>query len=116
MTSRVFITQQASGHDYAKAEDFGLIVPIWAPGQQAYGDTSHIADMARTTLATFDADNDYLLTIGDPALTAIAISRVALNTDGRFRLLKWDKYIASPRGGYDRGYRVVEIDFDAQPR
>ena len=107
---KVFITQQSSSHDFSQAEDLGKLIPIWEPGQQAYGDTSMLVAMARRKLAEFNPDEDYLLPIGDPALMCIAAAEVSLVTDGFFKILKWDR-----RNGPHGGYRVVAIDTNAQP-
>jgi len=112
MTSTVYITQQPGSFDYSQAEDFGRVVALWAPHQQAWGDTKHLADVARTKLANFNPDTDYLLPMGDPALMALAAAEVAFVTDGRFNLLKWDRRKPGTTHG---GYRVVEIDVDGQP-
>ena len=107
--AKVFITQQSPTHDFSQAEDFGKLVPIWAPGQQAWGDTSHLVTMARRVLVDFNPDEDFLLPIGDPALMCIAAAEVALVTDGCFQMLKWDR-----RAGRSGGYRVINIDMNAQ--
>lgn len=111
--SRVFITVQAPNFDFSQAEDFGKMVAIWPPTQQAYGDTSYVVDIARRTLRDFDPDQDYLLLMGDPTLMAIAAAEASHVGDGRFKVLKWD---GRKPGTVKGGYRVVEIDMEAQPK
>ena len=111
--ARVFITQQQHNFDFSQAEDYGRMVSIWGPSQQAWGDTSFIVDSARRTLADFNADEDFLLLMGDPALMAIASAEVSHLTDGQFKLLKWDRRKPGTTNG---GYRVVEVDMEAQPK
>ena len=45
---------------------------------------------------------DYLLLTGDPAIIGVACSIVAENTNGKFKLLKWDKQ--------ERKYYPIEIN------
>ena len=47
--------------------------------------------------------NDYLLLTGDPAIIGVACSIVSDITNGKYKLLKWDKQ--------ERRYYPVEIDF-----
>jgi hypothetical protein len=107
---KVFITQQAHSFDLSQAEDFGKPVVIWAPTQQAYGDTTQLVLQARRVLADFNPDEDYLLPVGDPALMCIAAAEVSFVTEGMFKLLKWDR-----RAGQYGGYRVVAVDTNVQP-
>ena len=107
--AKVFITQQSPTHDFSQAEDFGKLVPIWAPGQQAWGDTAQLVLMARRVLAEFNPDEDFLLPIGDPALMCIAAAEASFVTEGLFKILKWDK-----RTGQYGGYRVVAVDTNVQ--
>ena len=46
--------------------------------------------------------NDYLLLTGDPAIIGVACSIVSDITNGKYKLLKWDKQ--------ERRYYPVEID------
>jgi hypothetical protein len=46
--------------------------------------------------------NDYLLLTGDPAIIGVACSIVSDTTNGKYKLLKWDKQ--------ERRYYPVEID------
>ncbi len=45
---------------------------------------------------------DYLLLTGDPAIIGVACSIVSENTNGKFKLLKWDKQ--------ERKYYPIEIN------
>ena len=46
--------------------------------------------------------NDYLLLTGDPAIIGVACSIVSDTTNGKYKLLKWDKQ--------ERRYYPIEID------
>ena len=47
---------------------------------------------------------DYLLLTGDPAIIGVACSIVSENTNGKFKLLKWDKQ--------ERKYYPIEINLN----
>ena len=55
----------------------------------------------RKALATYRA-KDYLLLTGDPAIIGVACSIVSDITNGKYKLLKWDKQ--------ERKYYSIEID------
>ena len=52
--SKVFITQQAPGLDFSQAEDFGRVVTIWPHNAQVWGDSTHLAEIAREKLSTVE--------------------------------------------------------------
>ena len=47
-------------------------------------------------------DSDYLLLTGDPAIIGVACSIVSDMTNGKYKLLKWDKQ--------ERKYYPIEIN------
>ena len=49
-----------------------------------------------------EAEEDYLLLTGDPALIGVACSLVSDTTNGKYNLLKWDKQ--------ERKYYPIEIN------
>jgi hypothetical protein len=59
-----------------------------------------IVEALKERLADFTED-DYLLPLGDPALTAAAAGIVLRKTGGRLKLLKWDRWA--------KDYVVVEM-------
>ena len=46
--------------------------------------------------------NDYLLLVGDPSIIGVACSIVSDNTNGKYKLIKWDKQ--------ERRYYPIEIN------
>ena len=48
------------------------------------------------------SENDYLLLTGDPAIIGVACSLVSDITNGKYKLLKWDKQ--------ERKYYPIEIN------
>ena len=66
---------------------------IFSPGPLIY--------KLRTLLKDFTSD-DYLLLTGDPAIIGVACSIVSDITNGKYKVLKWDKQ--------ERKYYSIEID------
>ena len=57
----------------------------------------------RSLLKNFN-ENDYLLLTGDPAIIGVACSIVSDITNGKYKLLKWDRQ--------DRVYYPIEINLN----
>ena len=74
------------------------------------GESQYLFDIAETTIA-FN-ENDHLLLTGDPAIIGVACSIVSDITNGKYKLLKWDKqerkYYPIAINLYEKG----EIDGD----
>ena len=88
--------------------DFKFLLPelsqiIFSPGPLIF--------KLRKTLRNFTSD-DYLLLTGDPAIIGVACSIVSDITNGKYKLLKWDKqerkYYPININLYEKG----EIDVD----
>lgn len=64
---------------------------ILMPPQAAFVHTDALVRQLRGLLANFDPGADYLLTAGDPIITAAAIAILAQR--GPFAVLRWDKNV-----------------------
>ena len=109
--SRVFVIQEIAGtkagnpkinimgaSTYSSSGKFIFLLPefsqiIFSPGPLVYKLRQGLKDY------TFD---DYLLLTGDPAIIGVACSIVSDITNGKYKLLKWDKQ--------ERKYYPIEIN------
>ena len=109
--SRVFVIQEIAGtragnpkinimgaSSYSSSGKFIFLLPefsqiIFSPGPLVY--------KLRQGLKNFTAE-DYLLLTGDPAIIGVACSIVSDITNGKYKLLKWDKQ--------ERKYYPIEIN------
>ena len=83
---------------YATSNKFNFLLPefsqmIFSPGPLIY--------KLRQGLKNYTS-NDYLLLTGDPALIGVAFSIVSDITNGKYKVLKWDKQ--------ERKYYPIEIN------
>ena len=84
--------------DYSTSRDFIFLLPelsqiIFSPGPLIF--------KLRKGLKNFTTE-DYLLLTGDPAIIGVACSIVSDMTNGKYKLLKWDKQ--------ERKYYPIEIN------
>ena len=108
MDSKVYVIQEISGTrdgrpkiniiGAAKYGDFVFCLPemaqmIFSPGPLIF--------KLRKVLKDFTAE-DYLLLTGDPAIIGVGCSIVSDITNGRYKLLKWDKQ--------EKRYYPIEIN------
>ena len=109
--SRVFVIQEIAGTKagnpkinimgasvYSSSGKFDFLLPefsqiIFSPGPLVY--------KLRQGLKNFTS-SDYLLLTGDPAIIGVACSIVSDITNGKYKLLKWDKQ--------ERKYYPIEIN------
>ena len=109
--SRVFVIQEISGtkagnpkinimgaSSYSSSGKFNFLLPefsqiIFSPGPLVYKLRQGLKDYT---------SNDYLLLTGDPAIIGVACSIVSDITNGKYKLLKWDKQ--------ERKYYPIEIN------
>ena len=100
MNSLVYVIQEIAGtkagnpkinimgaSTYSSTGKFNFLLPefsqiIFSPGPLIY--------KLRQGLKNFTS-NDYLLLTGDPAIIGVACSIVSDITNGKYKLLKWDK-------------------------
>ena len=107
-TSTVYVIQEISGSiagspkiNIMGASNYGqfkFLLPefsqiIFSPGPLVYKLRQGLKDYT---------SNDYLLLTGDPAIIGVACSIVSDITNGRYKLLKWDKQ--------ERKYYPIEIN------
>ena len=108
MDSKVYVIQEISGTQEgrpkiniigaAKYGDFVFCLPemaqiIFSPGPLIF--------KLRKVLKDY-SEKDYLLLTGDPAIIGVACSIVSDITNGRYKLLKWDKQ--------EKRYYPIEIN------
>ena len=109
--SRVFVIQEIAGTkagnpkinimgatNYSSSGKFNFLLPefsqiIFSPGPLVYKLRQGLKDYT---------SNDYLLLTGDPAIIGVACSIVSDITNGKYKLLKWDKQ--------ERKYYPIEIN------
>ena len=78
--------------------DFKFLLPelsqlMWSPGPLIF--------QLRKLLKDYTPD-DYLLLVGDPAIIGVACSIVSDITNGKYKLIKWDRQ--------ERKYYTIEIN------
>ena len=106
--STVYVVQEIPGTKEGKPKinimgaatygNFKFLLPelsqiIFSPGPLIY--------KLRQALKDF-TENDYLLLTGDPAIIGVACSLVSEITNGKYKLLKWDRQ--------ERKYYPIEIN------
>ena len=109
--SRVFVIQEIAGtkagnpkinimgaSSYSSSGKFNFLLPefsqiIFSPGPLVYKLRKGLEDFTK---------EDYLLLTGDPAIIGVACSIVSDITNGKYKLLKWDKQ--------ERKYYPIEIN------
>ena len=83
------------------AQKFGEIVTLLPVYSQIILSPGPLVIKLRTLLKNFTT-NDYLLLSGDPAIIGVVCSLVSDQTNGRFKLLKWDRQ--------EKTYYPIEIN------
>ena len=83
------------------AQKFGEIVTRLPVYSQIILSPGPLVIKLRTLLKNFTT-NDYLLLSGDPAIIGVVCSLVSDQTNGRFKLLKWDRQ--------EKTYYPIEIN------
>lgn len=100
----VFVVQDSPGKNLLPAQRFGELV-ILVPhvnGDRPFSVESDV-DMIWEKLKKYGMTrHDYVLPIGDPVLIGIATALAADITDGRFKILKYDRQ--------EKDYLVVDVD------
>jgi|SRR5580765_5160512 len=94
--SNVYITQEVLKrtlqnekvlvYDFSAAKQYGdlhIVVPFGLP-------VENLQETAFKALQNF-TEEDYILSVGDPAVVALVVAVATVLTDGRFTLLKWDR-------------------------
>lgn len=98
--SVVYVTQspirvdQATGREaprfnLSKAAEYGEIHVLFPP-RAPFIQSGELIAQLDIALSNYSRDNDYLLTLGDPVITAAAVYVLSTRL-GSFRVLRWDK-------------------------
>jgi hypothetical protein len=83
------------------ATHYGQLKVLLPENSQIILSPAYVVSTLRQKLKEYNS-NDYLLLTGDPAIIGVACSIVSDITNGKYKLLKWDKQ--------ERKYYPVEID------
>jgi len=83
------------------ATQYGQLKVLLPENSQIILSPTYVITTLRQKLKDYKS-NDYLLLTGDPAIIGVACSIVSDITNGKYKLLKWDKQ--------ERRYYPVEID------
>ncbi len=100
--SMVYVSDYSRNKDISDAKRYGKLKSVFLNPHKPY-DTDLLILTARKRLENFSI-NDYLLMIGDPALSAVCMS-VACEVSPRVITLSWDRL--------DFNYRETEWNFYA---
>ena len=106
--SRVFVIQEIAGTKAGNpkinimgAADYGKIKFLLPELSQIIFSPGPLIFKLRQALKNFSS-KDYLLLTGDPAIIGVACSIVSDLTNGKYKLLKWDRQ--------ERRYYPIEIN------
>lgn len=106
--SKVYLIQEIPGtskgepkYNILGAQKYGDIVTILPEFSQMILSPGPLIIKLRTLLRNYTS-NDYLLLSGDPAIIGVVCSIVADTTNGKYKLLKWDKQ--------ERKYYPIDIN------
>jgi hypothetical protein len=81
------------------AREFGHILHILDPDDQVSLNAAPIIEKIQRSMQNFSED-DFLLLSGDPIAIGEAYRFAAQRTQGKFKLLKWDRMLNDNEGGY----------------
>jgi len=106
--SKVYLIQEIPGssrgepkYNIVGAQKYGDIVTMLPEFSQMIMSPGPLVMKLRTLLKDF-TENDYLLLSGDPAIIGVVCSIVADTTNGKYKLLKWDRQ--------EKTYYPIEIN------
>jgi hypothetical protein len=106
--SKVYLIQEIPGtskgepkYNILGAQKYGDIVTMLPEFSQMILSPGPLIHKLRTLLKNYTS-NDYLLLSGDPAIIGVVCSIVADTTNGRYKLLKWDRQ--------EKTYYPIEIN------
>jgi len=108
MKNKVYVIQDVPGTKEGRpkiniigASEFGELKVLLPENAQIILSAGPLVFKLRKLLSNY-TEQDYLLLTGDPAIIGVACSIVSDITNGKFKLLKWDKQ--------ERRYYPIEID------
>ena len=106
--SKVYLIQEIPGtakgepkYNILGAQKYGDIVTLLPEYSQMILSPGPLIHKLRTLLKNITSD-DYLLLSGDPAIIGVTCSVVADLTNGKYKLLKWDRQ--------EKTYYPIEVD------
>ena len=106
--SKVYLIQEIPGssrgepkYNIVGAQKYVDIVTMLPEFSQMIMSPGPLVMKLRTLLKDF-TENDYLLLSGDPAIIGVVCSIVADTTNGKYKLLKWDRQ--------EKTYYPIEIN------
>ena len=106
--SKVFVIQDIPGTkagapkiNIIGATQFGQLKVLLPENSQIILSPTYVVTTLKQKLKDY-TEEDYLLLTGDPAIIGVTCSIVSDITNGKYKLLKWDKQ--------ERRYYPVEID------
>ena len=106
--SKVYLIQDIPGtskgepkYNIVGAQKYGEIVSLLPEFSQMILSPGPLIIKLRTLLKNYTSD-DYLLLSGDPAIIGVVCSIVADATNGKYKLLKWDRQ--------EKTYYPIEIN------
>lgn len=106
--SKVYLTQEIPGtsigqpkYNILGAQKFGQIVAVLPEKSQIILSPGPLIHKLKILLKDYTID-DYLLLSGDPAIIGVICSVVSNITNGKYKLLKWDRQ--------EKTYYPIEID------
>ncbi|MEK9738135.1 MAG: hypothetical protein VW438_00220 [Euryarchaeota archaeon] len=108
MKNKVYVIQDVPGSREGRpkiniigASEFGELKVLLPENSQIILSSGPLVFKLRKLLKEYKPE-DYLLLTGDPAIIGVACSIVSDITNGKYKLLKWDKQ--------ERRYYPIEID------
>ena len=106
--SKVYLIQEIPGsskgepkYNILGAQKYGEIITLLPEFSQMILSPGPLIHKLRTLLKNYTPD-DYLLLSGDPAIIGVVCSIVADMTNGKYKLLKWDRQ--------EKTYYPIEIN------
>jgi hypothetical protein len=91
LSARVYVTQDDGTKNLNAAKRFGLLVAVAHRSIYPDENTPGVAKRARSILAPFDQDKDFVLPVGDPVHIAATLLALGHLGHRRVKLLKWDR-------------------------
>jgi|TARA_Y100001963_G_scaffold121517_1_gene170173 hypothetical protein len=108
VTNKVYLIQEIPGttqgqpkYNILGAQKYGDIVTLLPEYSQMILSPGPLIHKLRTLLKNITSE-DYLLLSGDPAIIGVTCSVVADLTNGKYKLLKWDRQ--------EKTYYPIEVD------
>lgn len=89
MNAKVFVTEDTR-HNLSRAMEFGDIEIVETEDFPQFRNGKPVLERVTRKLLTFNADDDYLLLVGDPVLIGLCTAVLAKMGHKVVKVLKWD--------------------------